>query len=107
MTRVRRMASLHHRTVQRSGARAFSGSVRARVAPIEGPTRVGFAISRHTGNAVVRNRIRRRLRAIVETCALQPGFAVVLSANAKAAELPFEQLRADCQRVFARAGVAA
>ncbi|MGI9602161.1 MAG: ribonuclease P protein component [Acidimicrobiales bacterium] len=33
--------------------------------PMAGRVRVGYAISRRVGNAVVRNRLRRRLRAIV------------------------------------------
>ena len=37
------------------------------------PIRVGFTVSRRVGNAVVRNRVRRRLRAAAEE--IMPGFA--------------------------------
>ena len=37
------------------------------------PIRVGFTVSRRVGNAVVRNRVRRRLRAAAE--AILPEFA--------------------------------
>jgi ribonuclease P protein component len=55
---------------------------------------VAFAIGRKVGGAVVRNRLRRRLRAIVaeSTLGLAPG-AYLLRATAEAAELTFGELR--------------
>lgn len=37
------------------------------------PPRVAYAIGRRVGGAVVRNRLRRRLRALVAAAALAPG----------------------------------
>lgn len=39
----------------------------------EVPPRVGFAVTRSIGTAVVRNRIRRRLRALLDASAIPAG----------------------------------
>lgn len=82
-------------------------SVRA-VAPLAGDDRclVAFAIGRRTGSAVLRNRIRRRLRAALGELAAAgavPAGAVVVSAGATAATAPFPSLRDDLARALARA----
>jgi ribonuclease P protein component len=58
------------------------------------PARLGYAIGRKTGNAVVRNRVRRRLRAAARECRAEfaPG-AYLVGATAKAAALPYRELR--------------
>jgi ribonuclease P protein component len=57
----------------------------------------GFAVSRAVGGAVVRNRVKRRLRAIVaeRIGGLPPGSKVVVRALPAASQAPFEQLRDD------------
>jgi ribonuclease P protein component len=61
-------------------------------------SRFGFTISRKVGKAVVRNRIRRRLRAalveIAPTCA-DPRFDYVIIARTVASTLPFVDLKSD------------
>jgi ribonuclease P protein component len=52
---------------------------------------------------VVRNRIRRRLRACVSAASLEPGVAVVLSASASSLAVPFEELRRAVEAVLASA----
>ena len=59
--------------------------------------RVAYAVNRSVGNAVVRNRVRRRLRAVVQSAALEPG-AYLVSASAAAGTLPFDELAAHVQR---------
>jgi ribonuclease P protein component len=56
---------------------------------------VAYALGKKLGGAVVRNRLRRRLRAIVSTedVGLSPG-AYLVSAGAGATELSFAELRA-------------
>ncbi|HSH59225.1 MAG TPA: ribonuclease P protein component, partial [Acidimicrobiales bacterium] len=61
--------------------------------PPGGPPRVAYAVSRKAGGAVVRNRIRRRLRAVVATTPLPPG-DLLISAAPPAATIPFCELRA-------------
>lgn len=57
-------------------------------------TRVGFAVGRRVGNAVTRNRIRRRLREIVRALPLARGFDVVITARPDAASATFDELQA-------------
>lgn len=56
------------------------------------PPRVAYAVSRAVGPAVVRNRVRRRLRAAVRELAPAPGDYLV-SASPSAAGASFSQLR--------------
>ena len=62
------------------------------------PARVGFTVSKKVGNAVERNRVRRRLREVVRLAAddrIPAGRDYVLVGRRAALELPFERLTAD------------
>jgi ribonuclease P protein component len=69
--------------------------------------RYGFVTSKRLGKAVVRNRVRRRLREIVREAPAAAGYDVVLSAKTTAAEAPFTDLTASVARLYDRAGIAA
>lgn len=70
---------------------------------------VAFAIGRPVGTAVVRNRLRRRLRALVQSEQLPNGW-FLLGARPGAGELTFEQLTglmsSLSSKLAARAGTA-
>lgn len=57
----------------------------------------GFAVSRAVGGAVIRNRVKRRLRAIMAEAlpALPDGSAVVIRALPRSADVDYVKLRRD------------
>lgn len=67
--------------------------------------RYGFVTSKRLGNAVVRNRVRRRLREGISSLTTRPGRDIVISARALAAQADFHQLKAAVANLFARAGI--
>jgi ribonuclease P protein component len=77
--------------------------------PSEGPAvetvRVGFTASRKVGNAVKRNRARRRLKALVAEMlpdGANPGLDLVLIARPATVDRPFDELRRDLQQSLQR-----
>jgi ribonuclease P protein component len=65
--------------------------------------RVGFAISRKVGNAVTRNRVRRRLREIFRNLLKDESlcFDIVAVARSAARDADFSDLERNVFRVFA------
>jgi ribonuclease P protein component len=60
-----------------------------------GPPRFGLTVTKKTGSAVVRNRIRRRLRAALEsatTLAAKPGHDYVIVARTELLTMPYPVL---------------
>lgn len=81
----------------RNGRRVRRGTITVtwvRGDPAE-PPRVAYAVGRRAGGAVVRNRIRRRLRAVVRDVSneLRPG-SYLIGAGREAATVPYGELRA-------------
>jgi ribonuclease P protein component len=54
--------------------------------------RYGFVTSKRLGNAVVRNRTRRRLREALRALPVDPGWDIVLSARQPAADADYHEL---------------
>jgi ribonuclease P protein component len=82
----------------RRGARAGRTTLVVHCRAGDAPGRhVGFVVSKAVGGAVVRNRVRRRLRGLVmEALGTVPdGGRVVVRANPPAAGATFDELRAD------------
>ena len=55
-------------------------------------SRFGFSISKRVGNAVVRNRVKRRLRAILRVLAIRNGWDLIFTARPSAAEAGYQPL---------------
>ncbi len=75
--------------------------------PDASPTacRVGFTVSKACGNAVTRNRIKRRLRALVQELwphHARPGFDYVLIGRAGAEKIPYEKIRQELAAALGR-----
>ncbi|HEY6795441.1 MAG TPA: ribonuclease P protein component [Kineosporiaceae bacterium] len=97
---------------RRSGRRTLV--VHARVSRVGGAPgsqerlqapRVGFVVARSVGNAVVRNRVKRRLRAAMASrvAALPAGALVVVRANPAAAAADWAMLIADLDAALPKA----
>ncbi|HVX36681.1 MAG TPA: ribonuclease P protein component [Hyphomicrobium sp.] len=90
---------------RRSSTPAFLIEARERPAAKNGGTpRFGFTITKKIGNAVTRNRIRRRLKAAFAATALQharPSCDYVIVARHAALDRPFATLLEDVARAFA------
>lgn len=75
-------------------------------AEAELPWRFGFIVSKAVGNAVTRNRVRRRLKAICHTMTASdvaaPAFDVVFRAHAPAASASFSELEQQAVALVAR-----
>jgi len=71
--------------------------------------RAGFITPKHIGTAVIRNRVRRRLREILRTeqTRLRPGFWLVVVARPYAAKATQEQLKDEWLRLAERASILA
>jgi ribonuclease P protein component len=65
---------------------------------------VGFTVTNKTGNAPERNRIRRRLRAVVEACAtgFEPQHDYVLIGRREALSLEFTTLTSELDAALRR-----
>ena len=67
--------------------------------------RFGFTVSKKIGGAVVRNRVRRRLRALVaalKPSEVRPGCDYVVIARPGAVGRSFNELEADLQQALSR-----
>jgi len=103
------MERLRHRkdfVTAKSGAKvqvsAFELQVRKRRGG--GPTRVGFTVTKRLGNAVERNRVRRRLREVVRLskAGMRPGHDYVLLGRPAALVEPFDRMREEFERALRR-----
>lgn len=97
---------LKARNGARSHERAFVLQLRKRTEDQSNICRVGFTVTKKTGNAVERNRIKRRLRAAiaaVEIPQIGAGCDAVFVARRNALTLPFDQLTEEVARSFAKA----
>lgn len=72
-----------------------------------GQTRLALTVSGRLGNAVVRNRLRRRLREIVRLTlpAVPDSWDLLLIAHREATAASFWDLQADIHRLWRRAGI--
>ena len=72
-----------------------------------GRNEVGITVSKKLGCAVVRNRVRRRLREIyrLNEERFLPGYDIVVVARSRAVEAPFDKLTKSYLTLAKRAGI--
>ena len=75
-----------------SGTRVRRGLLTVVIGDPTAVPEVGFAIGKHVGGAVVRNKLRRRLRTLLDQHEL-PNRALLLRPQAAAANCTFAELR--------------
>src|SRR5277367_5855426 len=102
------------RLTRRTDFRAAAAGVRASFSAFvlqarrrgeDGPARIGFTVSKQVGNAVERNRVRRRLREIVKLTAegeMHGGHDYVLIGRRAALALPFGEMRRELDAALGR-----
>lgn len=92
----------------REGRKAASGHLVLQALPQPGgPTRLGFTATKKIGNAVARNRAKRRLRAAARLVlgeAGAPGHDLVLIARNETGRCPFPVLLGELDAALRRTG---
>ncbi len=73
----------------------------------QGRTRLGVTVSTKLGKAVVRNRVRRRLREIwrLNQDALQPGWDIILVARGRSVHASYKKLNDTYLRLLEETGL--
>jgi ribonuclease P protein component len=70
-------------------------------------SRFGFVVSRRLGNAVTRNKIKRRLREIARKIPVKPGWDIIIIARIPALNTTFWDLSKSVRQLLDRAGILA
>jgi ribonuclease P protein component len=68
-------------------------------------TRYGLTVSRHVGKAVIRNKIKRRLREILRQENLPAGWDIIIIARNPAASADYSNLGKSVDKLLNRAGL--
>ncbi len=104
--RLTRPRSFRHavKAGRRSGARTLITHLTLAEEQLGSGARVGFVVSKAVGNAVVRNRVKRRLRhaAGARISLLPAGALLVVRAQPASASASYEELSADLDRCLDR-----
>jgi ribonuclease P protein component len=108
---MRRFGSLHRQAdfarLRRQGRRLTTKSLimyRSDPLPSDPSSLVGITVSKSIGKAVIRNKLRRRLAAIVhEALAQHRAMRLLVVARPLAAQAPFIDLRAEVTSALERA----
>lgn len=89
--------------VHRQGRSVANGFLVLRLSPNDlGRSRFCFVASKRVGNAVVRNRVKRRLREAVRNTDFQPGWDAVIMARKGAAGATYAQLERAVRNLMRR-----
>jgi len=101
--RLRRAQDFSH--VYNLGRSWVNGLLVLKVLPtdVESVSRFGFTVGKRTGNAVVRNTIKRRLKEAVRHTPVKSGWDVIFIARGRARYADYDQLKASAIGLLRRA----
>lgn len=68
-------------------------------------SRYGFSVSKAVGNAVIRNKVKRRLREICRSQVISPGWDIVIIARRDSSTAKYYKLRDVVIRLLIKAGL--
>jgi ribonuclease P protein component len=106
--RLKRRADFQRAAAKGRKAATESFVLQALLRHDQAPARVGFTVTKKVGNAVIRNRTRRRLREAVRFVLTQhpvTGADLVLIGRQGTRTYPFLVLQDDLRRALARVGL--
>ena len=101
--------SAEYRRAFAVGKMVAGGRLRLKLAPAQDAAtgaRYGLAVGKRVGGAVVRNRVKRRLREQMRKIEITGAWDVVVIAGPQAADARSSELAADLRRLLRKAGVA-
>ena len=96
------------RRIYRRGRSAVAGGVVVYcLKNRKGMSRLGITVSTKLGHAVVRNRVRRRLRELyrLHRQEMLPGYDLIVVARVRAVEMPYAKLEKQYLRCLAQLGL--
>lgn len=96
------------RRIYRKGRSAVSGGVVVYcLKNRKGISRLGVTVSTKLGHAVVRNRVRRRLRELyrLHRQEMLPGYDLIVVARVRAVDMPYAKLEKQYLRCLAQLGL--
>jgi ribonuclease P protein component len=98
-----------YKTGRTTSDRLLVVRVRSRADATAEPARLGYVTTRALGNAVTRNRTKRRLRAAAHALKndIAPGLDIIISARKPAATEPYATLARSVRTLLTRAGAIA
>ncbi len=70
-------------------------------------SRYGFSVSKRIGIAVVRNKVKRRLREILRSMQVKPGWDIIFIARPAAGMADYNSLRETAEKLLRQSGLLA
>lgn len=106
MLRAYRLSKSEDFAALRKSGRSWSNKLLVLVIRPNGreTSRVGFVVGKRVGNAVVRNKIKRRLRETVRLRRIEGGWDLILIARKGAPKVAFQEISSSVDSLFHRAG---